>query len=271
LFSNLCDVVSDHFLNIFFCDKTTRFAPMSSAAPASHTQPLSLISAKLIESTPISAAVRLLTFEVPEGVSLNFLPGQSIRIEVPINGKTVSLAYSIASSPGPGNRFELCIKAGKQGSPPERLFELRIGEQIRFGRPQGEFVLRQLNEDAVFLAAGTGIAPIRSMIHSLMRQNGGHAVQLLFGSRDAQSLLFHAEFLALARQHPRFQYLPVLSRAGDDWLGARGHVQHHLAGILPLSGRAYLCGPPAMVRSASAALSQMGWPEQLIHYDRDCC
>ncbi len=244
---------------------------MSSAAPASHTQPLSLLSAKLIASAPISAAVRLLTFEVPEGSPLDFLPGQSIRIEVPINGKTVSLAYSIASSPGPGNRFELCVKTGKQGSPTERLFELRIAEQIRFCRPQGEFVLRQPNENTIFLAAGTGIAPIRSMIHSLMRQHDRHGVQLLFGSRDAQSLLFHSEFLALASQHSHFRYLPVLSRPGDDWQGARGHVQHHLAGVLPRSGHAYLCGPPAMVRSASAALSQMGWPEQLIHYDRDCC
>lgn len=244
---------------------------MSSAAPASHTQPLSLLSAKLVESTPMSPSVRLLTFEVPDRSPLEFLPGQSIRIEVPVNGNIATLAYSIASSPGMGNRFELCIKAGKQGSAPERLYELRAGEQIRFSPPQGGFVLRQLNEDTVFLAAGTGIAPIRSMLHWLLRRNSRHAVQLLFGSRDAGSLFFHSEFLALARQYPRFQYLPVLSRPDDSWQGARGHVQHHFAGMLPATGRAYLCGPPAMVRSASAALSQLGWPEQLIHFDRDCC
>src|SRR5262245_5629608 len=136
---------------------------MSSAAPASHTQPLSLLSAKLVESTPMSPSVRLLTFEVPDRSRLEFLPGQSIRIEVPVNGNTATLAYSIASSPGTGNRFELCIKAGRQGSAPERLYELRAGGQIRFSPPQGGFVLRQLNEDTVFLAAGTGIAPIRSM------------------------------------------------------------------------------------------------------------
>jgi ferredoxin-NADP reductase len=265
----LSDVVLHYFLNIFFCDKTPG-SLMSSAAPASHKQPLSLLSAKLIESTPMSAAVRLLTFAVPDRSQLEFLPGQSIRIEMPFNGKTVLLTYSIASSPGPGNRFELCVKAGRQGSPPVRLFELRAGEEIRFSPPQGDFVLRQLNEDILFLAAGTGIAPIRSMIHSLLHQNGRHGVQLLFGTRDAESLFFHSEFLALARQHSRFQYLPVLSRPDSNWQGARGHVQHHFSGLLPQSGRAYLCGPPAMVRSACAALSELGWPEQLIHYDRDC-
>jgi CDP-4-dehydro-6-deoxyglucose reductase len=218
----------------------------------------------------MSSTVRLLTFEVPDKVRLEFLPGQSIRIELPVDGKIVSLAYSIASSPGPGNRFELCVKAGKKGSPPERLFGLREGEQIRFYPPQGDFVLRQLKEDTIFLAAGTGIAPIRSMIHSLMPENGQHSVQLLFGTRDVESLFFHSEFLALAQRHSRFQYLPILSRPEESWKGARGHVQHHLAGVLPQSGHVYLCGPPQMVRSASAALSQLGWPERLIHFDRDC-
>jgi ferredoxin-NADP reductase len=217
----------------------------------------------------MSAAVRLLTFAVPENSRLDFLPGQSIRIDVPFDGKTVSLAYSIASAPEPGNRFELCVKAGRKGSPLESLFELRAGGEIRFSAPQGDFVLHQLNEDALFLAAGTGIAPIRAMVQSLMHQNGRHSVQLLFGTRDAESLFFHSEFLALARQHPRFQYLPVLSRADDNWQGARGHVQHHLGGVLSQSGRAYLCGPSDMVRSATAALRHLGWPEQLIHYDRD--
>ena len=243
---------------------------MSSTASVSPQQPLSLLIARLIGSAPISPAVRLLTFEVPDKLRLEFLPGQSIRIELPVDGKIVSLAYSIASSPGRGNRFELCVKAGRKGSPPERLFDLREGEQIRFYPPQGDFVLRQIKENTVFLAAGTGIAPIRSMIHSLMPENGRHNVQLLFGTRDVESLFFHSEFLALAHQHPRFQYLPVLSRQEEGWKGARGHVQHHLAGVLPQPGRAYLCGPPAMVRSARAALGQLGWPEQFIHYDRDC-
>lgn len=244
---------------------------MSSAASVSHKQPLSLLSARLIGSVPMSPAVRLLTFEVPDKARVEFLPGQSIRIELPVDGKIVSLAYSIASSPGPGNRFELCVKAGRKGSPPERLFGLREGKQIRFYPPQGDFVLRQVKEDAIFLAAGTGIAPIRSMIHSLMPENGQHSVQLIFGAQDVESLFFHSEFLALAHQHPRFQYLPVLSRPEESWRGARGHVQHHLGGVLPQPGRAYLCGPPAMVKSARAALSQLGWPEQLIHHDRDCC
>lgn len=219
----------------------------------------------------MSSAVRLLAFEAPDQPHLKFLPGQSIRIELPVDGKIVALVYSIASAPGPHNRFELCVKTGRKGSAPERLFELRSGDHIHFCPPKGDFILQQTGEDTLFLAAGTGIAPIRAMIHSLMRENGQHSVRLLFGVRDADSLLFHSEFLALGNQHRHFQYTPILSQPDENWEGASGHVQHHLTGNLPRSGRAYVCGPPAMVRSAVTALIQMGWPEQRIHYDRDCC
>src|SRR5262249_10695429 len=165
---------------------------MSSTATASHKQPLSSLSARLVESAPMSSAVQLLTFEVPGQTRLEFLPGQSIRIELPVDGKIVSLAYSIASSPRPDNRFELCVKAGKKGSPPGRLCQLQAGELIRFHQPQGDFVLQGAAENTLFLAAGTGIAPIRAMIHSLMRANGGHGVRLLFGVRDTKSLFFHS-------------------------------------------------------------------------------
>src|SRR5262249_41076699 len=63
-------------------------------------------------------------------------------------------------------------------------------------------------------------------------------------------------------------YLPVLSRPREHWDGAHGHVQQHLVAVLPGPGRAYLCGPAEMVKSASAALSEMGWPRHRIHYDR---
>lgn len=241
---------------------------MSSTAPVTPTHRRTLLSATLIESAPLSPDVRLLTFAVSGGLRLEFNPGQSICIEFETTGKPVSLAYSIASPPGAGNTFELCIKAATKGSLPARLFALSPGMQIRFSPPEGDFVLHGADDDKIFLAAGTGIAPIRSMIHSLMREPGRRHVCLLFGARNKESLFFHSEFLALEQEHPRFRYLPVLSRPREHWDGAHGHVQHHLAGVLPGPGRAYLCGPLEMVKGASATLSGMGWPRHRIHYDR---
>jgi len=67
--------------------------------------------------------------------------------------------------------------------------------QIRFSPSQGDFVLHQADDDKVFLAAGTGIAPIRSMIHSVLREPGRRNVRLLFGAGNKESLLFIQSFL----------------------------------------------------------------------------
>jgi len=245
---------------------------MSSAAPATKTHSLSPLAATLTKSVPLASEARLLTFQVEHKSRLEFLAGQFIRIEVKLNGNVIPLVYSIASPPGEDNRFELCLKPGKKGSPTEHLCMLGEGTEIHFSQPQGVFVLQQPAEKHVFLAAGTGIAPIRSMVHWLMSEPSHHRgsqVWLLFGARDPESLFFHSEFLQLAQRHPTFHYTPILSRPQKEWDGASGYVQHHLHGIPPQSAHAYLCGPPAMIRSASHSLHGLGWPANLIHYDRN--
>jgi ferredoxin-NADP reductase len=240
---------------------------MSSAASATDKHSLSLLFATLVKSEPLSAEARLLTLQVQGVSSLEFLAGQFIRIEQQFNGKLVPLMYSIASPPGSGNYLELCVKPGRKGSPSDHLCALNVGSQIWISHPQGGFVLQQSEAAALFLAAGTGIAPIRSMIHWLARNNDKRPVYLIFGARNMESLLFHAEFAALAEQHPNFRYVPVLSRPHQGWNGASGYVQHHLDCISCGTARAYLCGPPEMVKSVSRSLNERGWPENLIHYD----
>lgn len=242
---------------------------MSSAAPATQKYPLCLLSATLVRSQPLSPEVRLLTLHVEGDSHLDFLAGQAVRVEQELNGKLVPLAYSIASAPGGDNCIELCVKPGRKGSPADQLCAIHEGSKVRISRPHGEFVLQQPEATTLFLAAGTGIAPIRSMIHWLLRNHAGQPVWLIFGARDTESLFFHAEFVDLAERHPNFRYVPVLSRPQAGWNGARGHVQHHLDGVSRESARAYLCGPPEMVKSASRCLGELGWPENLIHYERN--
>jgi ferredoxin-NADP reductase len=241
---------------------------MSSAAPATEKYPLCLLSAKLLKSQPLSPEVCLLTLQMEGDSHLEFLAGQAVRVEQELNGKLVPLAYSIASAPGGDNCIELCVKPGRKGSPADHLCALPAGSPVRISRPHGGFVLQQPVASSLFLAAGTGIAPIRSMIHSLVRDNDMRPLCLIFGARNAESLFFHAEFLDLAERHPNFRYVPVLSRPQAGWNGACGYVQHHLDGISCAATRAYLCGPPAMVKGVSRLLGERGWPENLIHYER---
>jgi len=242
---------------------------MSSAAQATEKPRLSLLCATLVSSVPLSPEVRLLTLRVEAGSPLDFLPGQCVRIEVEFDGKVVPLVYSIASPPRGDNRLELCVKPGRKGSPADHLCATRVGSQLRISPPQGTFVVQQHSPSALFLAAGTGIDPIRSMIHSLAGADQ-QELCLIFGARSMESLLFHPEFVDLANRHSDFRYVPVLSRPQAPWTGASGYVQHHLGSVSPtLNARAYLCGPLAMVESASRILCERGWPEEMIHYERN--
>jgi CDP-4-dehydro-6-deoxyglucose reductase, E3 len=241
---------------------------MSSAASATEKPPLSLLFATLLSSVPLSPEVRLLTLRVESSFPLEFLPGQCVRIELEFDGKAVPLVYSIASPPRGDNCLELCVKPERKGSPADHLCSTRVGAQLRISPPQGGFVVQQSGSASLFLAAGTGIAPIRSMIHSLAG-TGQHELCLIFGARYMESLFFHSEFVALADRHSDFRYVPVLSRPHEAWTGASGYVQHHLDSVSPtLDARAYLCGPLAMVKAASRMLCERGWPEEMIHYER---
>jgi ferredoxin-NADP reductase len=242
---------------------------MRSAASATEKPAISLLSATLVKSVPLSQEARLLTLRV-EGSSLEFLAGQCVRIEQELDGKLAPLVYSIASPPRSDNCLELCVKPGRKGSPADLFCASRVGSQLRISRPQGGFVVQQCSPSALFLAAGTGIAPIRSMIHSLAGANHQHELRLVFGARYLESLFFHAEFVDLTRRIPNFKYVPVLSRPHETWTGASGYVQHYLGALShKLDARAYLCGPLAMVESASRILCQRGWPEEMIHYERN--
>jgi ferredoxin-NADP reductase len=242
---------------------------MSSAASATDKHALSLSSATLVKSAPLSSEARLLTLRVEGTAPLEFLAGQSVRVEQELDGKLLPLVYSIASSPGNDNCFELCVKPGRKGSPADHLCSAPVGSQVRISRPQGAFILQQPQSATLFLAAGTGIAPIRSMIHWLVRTDERRPICLIFGARDKESLFFQAEFLGLAKRLPNFRYVPVLSRPHPGWSGGCGYVQHHLDGISRGAACAYLCGPPSMVESASRSLGELGWPENMIHFERN--
>jgi NAD(P)H-flavin reductase len=107
------------------------------------------------------------------------------------------------------------------------------------------------------------------MVHWLVRTDERRPISLIFGARDKDSLFFQAEFVDLAKRLPHFRYVPVLSRPHPGWSGGCGYVQHHLEGISRGAARAYLCGPLAMVESASRSLAALGWPGNMIHFERN--
>jgi NAD(P)H-flavin reductase len=123
----------------------------------------------------------------------------------------------------------------------------------------------------VYVATGTGIAPLRAMIHEELLRTESSPQVLLFGCRTEDELLYRDELEALARTHARFRYVPTLSRAGEGWSGRTGYVQSHLAAIHAELGPShhYVCGLTKMIDDVRRTLKDaIGLDRRFVHTER---
>ena len=224
--------------------------------------------ARLMEFREIAPLVRHFVFEA-EGQTLKFLPGQFVSFVANVGGKEITRAYSLASAPGPGNRFELCLNVVPEGKLTPHLFAMQPGDTISMSEPLGTFTLRNPSREAVMVATGTGITPFRSILHSHLGSQSPRTT-LLFGVRHEANLLYRSEFERLDRQFPPFSFWPVLSRPETSWKGRVGHVQAHLEEAI--SGRRdvdfYLCGLKQMVDDVRLILKTSGFDRKQIFYEK---
>ncbi len=200
-----------------------------------------------------------------------FRPGQYVLVSAEGAPAGKSGAYSIASPPRSGNRLELCLnRVEGANSFSQFLFELSVGARLKLEGPFGDFTLRDPVRDSLFVATGTGLAPIRSMIQSLAECGCPAELTFLFGVRDESSILFRAEFEELARRLPAFRFVPTLSRPGEHWKGTTGYVQEHILRLL--AGRrgvdVYICGLKAMVDEVRGQLQASGHDAGAVFYEK---
>jgi len=235
------------------------------ALPPARTLPCRISSIE--HPAPDVARIRL---RLPPASGFHFLPGQYIDV---IGHDGLKRSYSLASAAAAEQGLELHVRAMDGGAMSTYWFsQAKINDLLRLQGPRGTFVLRDVaGRDLIFLATGTGIAPVKAMLEALVTLAPGSApasVTVLWGGRVAADLYFD-----IARTAAAHRYIPVLSRADDTWEGARGHVQDVL-----LDERAdlenaviYACGSDAMIRDARQALLRAGLPERLFHSDAFVC
>jgi phenol hydroxylase P5 protein len=204
--------------------------------------------------------VRRLTLALDNG-PLEFMPGQYIQLDVPQpGGQVIKRCYSIASSPRCGSKIELQIKRTPGGRAASYIFEqLQPGSKVKFSGPYGFFFLRKGGDaPLIFLAGGTGLAPIKSMLRVAFEEGMTRPMTLIHGVRSRLDLYDYEFFREMEANHLNFRYIPALSarEPGDGWDGEEGFVHDVLARCLPsLKGhKAYLCGPPPMVDACLTTL-----------------
>jgi ferredoxin-NADP reductase len=230
---------------------------------------------QLIESVIVNPEVRHLVFEEVGATSFDFTPGQHLCLGTRLNGEQVERYYSIASAPN-GNRFELCVKASAEGTGFGRhLAEMKPGDQLQCRGPAGGFRLKEPVRDTVFIACGTGLAPLRAMLHHLIAgeqdRSGGAQLTMILGTRRPDWHYYYDEFRECARRSANFRFWPTISRPADGWKGRTGYAQSHLAEALAgrISGiDVYLCGHSAMVKEIRQSLDQAGFDIDSVIYEK---
>jgi NAD(P)H-flavin reductase len=230
--------------------------------------------AKLRQSVALTCDTKNLEWSIVAAPPLRFRAGQFVSALVQVNARTEIRPYSIASPPRDDLSFELCINRVKAGYVSNYLCDLPLDSVVEFKGPYGSFVVTQpIDRDLVFLATGTGVAPFRSMLSDLLAKETAvaHDIWLIFGVRFVEGLLYQKDFESLQRTHPRFHFVPVVSRPSDEWPGATGHVQDQLRNLFAGRNdfRAYVCGVKPMVDEVRAILSsKFGLETDQIRFEK---
>jgi CDP-4-dehydro-6-deoxyglucose reductase, E3 len=228
--------------------------------------PRRVMPLKVVDKSLLAPDVMQLLLKPPRGESFKRLPGQYLDVLLPGGRRR---AFSIANAPHLGSAIELHVRHVVGGDFTHHVFtDLAAGTVLRVEGPLGTFVPREDSERAmIFVAGGTGFAPIKALIEHFLHLGTRRAMTLYWGARAPQELYMRDLPERWATAGLRFQ--PVISgeeRSG----GERSGLVHEavLADQPDLSGfDVYMSGPPALIDAGRRGFVQAGLPEERLYYD----
>jgi len=212
-----------------------------------------------------------LQLKLPANERLQFLAGQYLEFLLKDGSRR---SFSMANAPHDDALVELHVRHVAGGQFTDHVFgKMKERDILRFEGPMGTFFLREDSElPIVFVASGTGFAPIKAILEHAFHTDITRPMTLYWGGRRPKDLYLHALVESWAAAHENFSYVPVVSDAlpEDDWHGRTGFVHRAVMADFPdLSGhQVYACGVPVMVDSAKRDfIAQCKLPEDAFFAD----
>lgn len=231
--------------------------------------------AQISEVVDYTYDIKGITFKLLDPVSIDFKAGQYMQLEAPKYAKSkqlVSRAYSISSSPVIDDSVQLIIRRVPDGIVTSWVHDyMKIGDLVNLTGPFGDFYIRDTQADMLFIAGGSGKAPIKSMLEYLEKENSTRKMVYFFGARTKKDLYLTDYIKSFETKLADFKYIPVLSSPtdNDDWQGQTGHIPPLMGEHIrdPKNTEAYLCGSPGMISAVEKELLRLGVPSSNIFYD----
>ena len=204
----------------------------------------------IAKPAPDVAIVRL---KLPASERLQYLAGQYIDFLLKDGHRR---SFSLATPPHADDLLELHIRHVPGGLFTDQLFTSYKGREIlRMEGPLGAFYLREESDKPIiFVAGGTGFAPIKAIIEHMLHHGIPREIVLYWGARAKRDLYLPDLPGQWQTANANFTFIPVLSEpaADDAWPGRTGFVHRAvLDDFRDLSGyQVYACGAPAMIDAA---------------------
>ena len=208
-------------------------------------------------------------FGLPSDATLDLLPGDHLYVHATINGKSVKRPYTPSSLPGTAGFFDLTVKRYEAGVISKCLHDQRLGDTVLMGGPhQGGHWVDGRAKNVGFVAGGTGIMPMISIIRWILTKGFDAELFLVFANKTEADIIFRDEWEGDIRTHPNFHCYHVLEQPPTGWREGTGRITTDvLRRHLPPPGPEtviFLCGPPPMMNALEELLRGLGYPEESV-------
>ncbi|MGE0886064.1 MAG: hypothetical protein AB7P14_21220 [Blastocatellales bacterium] len=229
----------------------------------SNSFPINLSITRIVKHTPSVWSFFLVPQSAPRP---DFIAGQVAVLEMDNYGDSY---YAFASAPEE-SEFEFLIKRRTSASVTGALFDPHIAKHVVLKEivGQGFPVEEYKNHDLVFVAMGTGLAPLRSALRHIFPQRSEYGrLFVLYGARHIEDFCFEDEMTTDWREHG-IELRQVISQPGDsDWDGPTGYVQSLLDNVVPQMNNpmAMVCGSQEMIAQTKVRLGELGFaPDKIL-------
>lgn len=198
-----------------------------------------------------------LKLRLPPTAQFNYLPGQYVNLIY----QGITRSYSIANAnTNVKQGIELHIRRVENGAMSNLLFSSVKPETLmRLDGPIGTFFVRKDTSPIIFLAGGTGFAPLQAMVEQLIAQGTERSIHIYWGMNHSQDF-YTKQPSEWASLHSNIRFVPVVSGEDANWTGRTGFVHHAVLQDLTDLGQycVYACGSPVMIAAAKNDFIKQG-------------
>jgi ferredoxin-NADP reductase len=217
--------------------------------------------ARVVRLTPLAPAVLEAELSMDDPPRLDFDAGQ--WVSVPFGPKIVR-AYTIASTPREGTSIALCADVTPDGLGSKWFRALAPDQVVEFKGPLGGFVFDPADaRRPIFVAEEIGIVPIRSIIAWLDETGALPPSMLIYEARDRASLVYDAEFAALAQRDARFVYHPIVDGGSETLVDAVARLVTETTDTV-----GYVAGGEQTIKRVREVLTSRGMERKAVKWER---